>query len=246
MNLALVAIVVAIVAGAVVAVSTREAAGAAIGLAVSLVAAALFADPLPSAAVLGVRIVAALLAAALIRWAGRHGTRQLSALGWPGEALLATAAAVAGLGVAVGLASIGIGGGGPAGPGDEGAPAILQPASVTAMALLIGAGCGLLVLGAAPLLHGRQSMRRAIGLVLVTQAVLLVRVGLAGPATDLEEVARAALLVTSAASGAALARAAAAAAAARRGDRDGDGDGEADPDGDPLSTTTRQRPSASA
>ncbi|MBI2780224.1 MAG: hypothetical protein HYX55_00320 [Chloroflexi bacterium] len=244
MNLALVAIVLAIVAGAVVAVSTRESAGAAIGLAVSLVAAALFFDPLPSAAVLGVRIVAALLAAALVRWAGRHGTRQLSALGWPGEALLATAAAVAGLGVAVGLASIGIGGGGPGGSGDEGAPAILQPASITAMALLVGAGCGLLVLGAAPLVHGRQSVRRAIGLVLVTQAVLLIRVGLAGAASDLEEVARAALLVTSAASGAALARAAAAAAAARRGDRDGDGD--ADADGDPISTTTARRPSTSA
>ena len=243
MNLALVAIVLAIVAGAVVAVSTREAAGAAIGLAVSLVAAALFSDPLPSAAVLGVRIVAALLAAALIRWAGRHGTRQFSPFGWPGEALLATAAAVAGLGVAVGLASIGIGGGQVA-PGGDGAPGIAQPGSITAMALLIAAGCSLLALGAAPLVHGRLGVRRAIGLVLVTQAVLLIRVGLAGPASDLEEVARAALLVTAAASGAALARAAAAAAASRRGD--GDGDGDADADGDPTSTKGARRPSAPA
>jgi hypothetical protein len=50
-------------------------------------------------------------------------------------------------------------------------------------------------------------MRRAIGLVLVTQAIVLIRVGVAGPAVDLEEVARAALLVAAAATGTALARA---------------------------------------
>ena len=206
MNLALVAIVLAIGAGAVVAVSTREAAAAAIGLAVALVASALFADPLPSATILGVRIVAALLAAALIRWAGHGATRQYSALGWPGEALLATAGAVAGLGVAVGLASIGIGDAGLGGDGGAGGPAA---SVVTGMALLVAAGCSLLVLGVAPLVHGPLGIRRAMGLVLATQGVLLVRVGLGGQTTELEEVARAVLLVTAAACGAALARAAA-------------------------------------
>jgi hypothetical protein len=206
MNLALVAIVLAIGAGAVVAVSTREAAAAAIGLAVALVAAALFADPLPSAAILGVRVIAALLAAALIRWAGHGATRQHSPLGWPGEALLATAGAVAGLGVAAGLATVGIGDGGPGGEGVTGAPAA---STVTGMALLVAAGCSLLALSVAPLVHGPLGIRRAMGLVLVTQAVLLVRVGLAGQTTELEEVARALLLVTAAACGAALARAAA-------------------------------------
>jgi hypothetical protein len=206
MNLALVAIVLAIGAGAVVAVSTREAAAAAIGLAVALVASALFADPLPSASILGVRVVAALLAAALIRWAGHGATRQYSSLGWPGEALLATAGAVAGLGVAVGLASIGISGDG---PGGEGVPTDLGPEAVTGMALLVAAGCSLLVLGIGPLVHGPLGIRRAIGLVLVTQGVLLVRVGMAGQATPLEEVARAVLLVTAAATGGVLARAAA-------------------------------------
>jgi hypothetical protein len=43
----------------------------------------------------------------------------------------------------------------------------------------------------------------------VAQAVLLLRLGVAGPAGDLEEIARAALLVACAATGAALARAAA-------------------------------------
>lgn len=222
MNLVLVAIVLAIGAGAVVAVSTRESTAAAVGLAVALVAAALFADPLPSAAILGVRIVAALLAAALVRWAGRGAARQFSPLGWPAEALLATAAAVAGLGVAVGLASVGIGDGGPGGSGaidGPGAPAL------TAMALFVAAGCSLLVPGIAPLIHGPLGVRRAIGLVLVTQGVLLVRVGLAGQATELEEVAGAVLLVAAAASGAALTHATAAShAVGRAGAADDDED----------------------
>jgi hypothetical protein len=234
MNLALVAIVLAIGAGAVVAVSTRESAAAAIGLAVALVAAALFADPLPSATVLAVRIVAALLAAALIRWAGRGSPRQHSPLGWPGEALLATAAAVAGLGVAVGLASIGI-------PVE--APG---PSALTSLALLAAAGSSLLVLGAAPLVHGPLGIRRAIGLVLVTQAALLIRVGLAGPATELEEVARAALLVTAAASGAALLRAAAATRAEGRDESDDEEEPGRDPSGPPTHAATPRRPAASA
>ena len=167
----------------------------------------------PSAAILGVRIVAALLAATLIRWAGRGAARQFSPLGWPAEALLATAAAVAGLGVAVGLASVGFGDGGPGGDGATGGPGA---SAITAMALLVAAGSSLLVLGTAALIHGPLGVRRAVGLVLVTQGVLLVRVGLAGQATELEEVARAVLLVTAAASGAALTHAAAVSHAASR------------------------------
>ena len=229
MNPALVAIVVAICAGAVVAVSTREAGVAPIGLAVSLVAAALLADPLPSAAILGVRVIAALLAATLIRWASRSGPRQLSPLGWAAEALLATAGAIGGIGIAVGLASIvaGFGAPGPfdgsAGPGglDGGTGAgLLGGAALTTAALTVGAGTALLVLGGAPMVHGRPGIRRAIGLVLVSQAVLLLRVGIAGPAVDLEEIARAALLVACAATGAALARAAASQDAGPAGEKD--------------------------
>lgn len=205
MNPALVAIVLAIAAGAVIAVSTREAAAGAIGLAVALVAAALLSDPWPSAAILGVRVIAALLAAALIRWAAPGSQRQFSPLGWPAEALLAAAAAVAGIGLALGMAAS-------APPGDEGA--------LTTMALTVGAGASLLVLGAAPLVHSEPGIRRAIGLVLVTQAVLLVRIGLAGEATELEEVARAGLLVAAAAGGATLARAAALAHAVGQFDDD--------------------------
>jgi uncharacterized protein (DUF934 family) len=63
--------------------------------------------------------------------------------------------------------------------------------------------------------HGQPGARRAIGLVLVTQAVLLLRIGVAGPAVELEEIARAALLVVAGATGAALARAAASSRPAR-------------------------------
>lgn len=208
MNLALVAVVFAIGAGAVVAVSTRDAAAAVVGLAVALLAAALVADPLPSAAVLGVRIVAALLALALIRWAAVERDQQPSPLGWPGEALLATAAGVAGVGIAVALGSVpaALGGGaGGAGGGTDG-PATAA-ALGTSTGLIMAAGSALFALGAAAVLHPRPGLRRAIGLVLLTQAILLLRVGLAGPATTLEEITRAALLVAAAASASALARA---------------------------------------
>lgn len=214
MNLALVAIVLAIGAGAVVAVSTRDGAASAIGLAFALVGAALLSDPLPSPAVLGVRVVAALLVATMIRSAMRSAPRQPSPVGWPSEALLATAGAVAGLGIAVGLASVAAAGGVPVGvpglvePGPAG-PVGAGGTAVTSMALITAAGTSLLVLGAAPLVHGRPGPRRAIGLVLVTQAVLLLRIGVAGPAVELEEIAREALLVVAGATGAALASAAA-------------------------------------
>ena len=203
MTIALVAIILAIGAGAVVAVSTSEPAAAAIGLAVVMVGSALLADPLPSAAILGVRIVAGLLAATLIRSAVAGSERQPSSLGWPAEAMLATAGAVVGLGLALALETL-AGPGGVNGTGDAGS------AALTVMALTTAAGTSLLVLGAAPSIHGQPGMRRAVGLVLLTQAVLLIRIGIAGSAVDFEEIASAALLVAAAATGAALARASAA------------------------------------
>jgi hypothetical protein len=220
MNLALVAIVLAIGGGAVLAVSTRHDAASAIGIAITLVGSSLLSDPLPSAAVLGVRVVAALLVATMVRSAMRSGPRQPSPVGWPAEALLATAGGVAGLGVAVALASVaaaggiavgvpGIGEPGPTGPVETGG------AAITSLALITAAGTSLLAIGAAPLVHGRPGPRRAIGLVLVTQAVLLLRIGIAGPAVELEEIAREALLVVAGATGAALAIAAAGSASGR-------------------------------
>ena len=233
MNLALVAIVLAIGAGAVLAVSTRDGAGSAVGVAVALVGSALLSDPLPTAPVLAVRVVAALLVATIIRSAMRTGPRQPSPVGWPSEALLATAGGVAGLGLAVGLASAAAAGGVPVGVpgiGERGAvgPVDTGSTTVTAMALITAAGTSLMVLGAAPLVHGRPGARRAIGLVLVTQAVLLLRIGVAGPALELEEIARAGLLVVTGAAGAALAI-----AAASSPGRDESGDGPDSEAGEP-------------
>jgi hypothetical protein len=219
MSPALVAVVIVVCAGAVVAVSTRDWGAAAIGLAVALVASALLSDPLPSVAILGVRVVAGLLVAAILRAALQGGPRQPSPLGWPAEALLATSGAVAGLGLAVGLAALAAAAGGPIGPpglpgpSNPGGVVTGEDVTVTAMALVVAAGTALLALGAAPLIHGEAGGRRAIGLVLVTQAVLLLRVGIGGPAVELEEIARAALLVVSGATGAVIARAAAVARA---------------------------------
>lgn len=225
MSPALVAVVLVVCAGAVLAVSTRDWGAAAIGLAVALVASSLLSDPLPSVAILGVRVVAGLLVAVILRAALRGGPRQPSPMGWPAEALLATAGAVAGLGLAVGLAQLGAAGGvpvgipgpsgpvGPDGPAGPAGPATTGDVTLTAMALIVAAGCALLALGVAPLVHGEAGGRRAIGLVLVTQAVLLLRLGVAGPAVELEEIARAALLVVSGATGAVIARAAAVARA---------------------------------
>jgi hypothetical protein len=219
MSPALVAVVIVVCAGAVVAVSTRDWGAAAIGLAVALVAAALLSDPLPSVAILGVRVVAGLLVAAIVRAALQGGPRQPSPLGWPAEALLATSGAVAGLGLAVGLAALAAAAGGPIGapglpgPTNPGEVVAGEDVAVTSMALVVAAGTALLALGAAPLIHGEAGGRRAIGLVLVTQAVLLLRVGIGGPAVELEEIARAALLVVSGATGAVIARAVAVARA---------------------------------
>ena len=224
MSPALVAVVIVVCAGAVVAVSTRDWGAAAIGLAVALVASALLSDPLPSMAILGVRVVAGLLVAAILRAALQGGPRQPSSLGWPAEALLATSGAVAGLGLAVGLAALSAAAGGPIGgpnlpgPTNPGDVVAGGDVTVTGMALVVAAGAALLALGAAPLIHGEAGGRRAIGLVLVTQAVLLLRVGIGGPAVELEEIARAALLVVSGATGAVIARAAAVARAGEDAD----------------------------
>ena len=162
----------------------------------ALVAAALC-DPLPSAAILGVRVVAALLAALIDgRPAPRASTRRSAG----GEALLARVAA-AGLGVAVGLATVGSATAARVGIRRDRRDLGVV---VTGMALL---SPDYRPLSVAPLVPA-PSASGGRGPGVVTQGVLLVRVGLAEQTTELE-VARALLLVTAAACGAALARAAA-------------------------------------
>ena len=150
MTIALIAIVLAVGVGAVVAVSARDPGAAAIGLTVALVAATLLADPLPGAAVLAVRVIGALLAATLVRSAITSSPHQPSRLGWAAEALLGTAGAIAGLGLAAGLAAaagaVGGNGAGPDGGGAGPAPDLLSAATSTGLIL---AGSGLLIACAA-------------------------------------------------------------------------------------------------
>lgn len=202
MNLALVAVTLAVGAGAVVAVSIRELRAGLIGLAAVLVGAALLTDPLPAPATLGVRIVGALLVVAILQSTvpePEDAARSGSAIGWPAEAIVAAAAGLAGFGISLALGAAGT-------PGDTAQATGL--ASLTPAALGTTSAMVLFVLGATPAAIGRSGARRAIGLVVLAQAAVLLRTGLAGPPGDFEQVAIVGLLLGCAAMGAVLARAA--------------------------------------
>jgi hypothetical protein len=172
-NPALAGLTCVVVAGAVVAVSAREARAALLGLLVTLLAASLLADPLPGALAIAARIVGALLACRLIA----IGIRDLeeptsgSRLGWPVEGLVAIAAAVIGFGTH-GLGATGIG-----------------PAEAQAAGFALG------VLAAAPIVTSRDVFRLGIGTILLLLGGLLVRVGLAGTPSDLEQLVTSGLVV---------------------------------------------------
>ena len=184
MNLWLAVLAVAVVAGGVVAVSSRETRAAVLGLTVSGITAPLLADPLPAPLPLGARLVAAILAGyvLLISIRARPVTRG-SRLGWPVEALLAASAAVAGLGAA--------GFGGPAG----------GPAEAEAAAFALGA------LAIGPILRGADVFRLAIGLVLAILAASVGHVALAGTPSALDEIVVGGLTIVLAAAVATIAHA---------------------------------------
>jgi hypothetical protein len=169
----LAALTATVIAGAVVAVSAREARAALLGLLVVLIASALLADPLPGPLPLAARIAAAFLAARLIAIAIRD-LGQLTAgsrLGWPVEALAAAA------GAAVGFGTHGLG-----------APA-LGPAAASAAGFAVG------VLAAAPIVTSRDVFRLGTGAMLLLSGGLLVRAGLGGTPSDLEQLVTAGLVV---------------------------------------------------
>ena len=189
MNLLLAALTVTVIAGAVVAVSAREARAALLGLLVTLLAAALIADPLPGPLPIAARIAGAFLAARLIAIAIRDLDRPTagSRLGWPVEALIGAAAAVVGLGTH-GL----------------GAPA-LGPAAASVAGFAVG------VLAAAPIVSSRDVYRLGTGAMLLLVGGLLVRVGLGGTPSDLEQLVTSGLVVGVGAAVAAIVRGARAA-----------------------------------
>jgi hypothetical protein len=172
-NPALAGLACVVVAGAVVAVSARETQTALLGLLVTLLAAPLIADPLPGWLPIAARIAAAFLACRLIAIAIRDeaGGTGGSRLGWPVEALVAAAAAVIGFGTH----GLGAPGGG--------------PAEAQAAGFAVG------VLAAAPVVSGRDVFRLGIGAVLVLLGSLLVRAGLSGTPSELEQLVTSGLIV---------------------------------------------------
>jgi hypothetical protein len=201
MNVALAAVALAVGAGAVIAVSSRDLRAALNGLAIVVIGSTLLVDPLPSPATLGVRIVGGLLVVAILRAQLPEAASDVdpgSRFGWPAESLIACGAALGGMGIAIGLATTSIG---------EVGAVPLAVATVTSAILGIATAMALLAVGATPAALGGSGARRAIGLVIVVQAAILLRTGLAGPPGDFEQIAIVGLLLGCAAAAAALARA---------------------------------------
>jgi hypothetical protein len=163
-NVALAVFAGVTVAGAVLAVSARDVRATVLGVLVVLLAAPLVASPWPSPLPILARLAAALLAARLLTIGLRDVTMTGgSRIGWPAEALAATAATVIGFG-SHGLGAVGLG-----------------PAEAQA------AGFGLIALAITPLATGRDVLRLGVGSLLLVMGAVLVRVGLDRPAGDGEQ-----------------------------------------------------------
>jgi hypothetical protein len=163
-NVALAGFAGVTVAGAVLAVSSRDVRATVLGILVVLLAAPLVASPWPGPLPILARLAAALLAARLLTIGLRDVTLTGgSRIGWPAEALAAAAATVIGFG-SHGLGAVGLG-----------------PAEAQA------AGFGLIALAITPLATGRDVLRLGVGAVLLVMGALLVRVGLDRPAGDGEQ-----------------------------------------------------------
>ncbi len=165
MNPALAGVALAILIGAIVAASSRDARIATLGMAVVAVGSPILADPIASPLGLAARIVAALLATYLLWIAVRDGGAPTggSRIGWAAEASVAAAAAIVGYGTH----GLGVAGSGPA--------------------LGQAVGFALAALAMAPLVTGRDTIRIGMGLLLLTHGSLLVRVALGGTPSPLEE-----------------------------------------------------------
>jgi hypothetical protein len=172
-NLALAGLACVVVAGAVVAISAREARAALLGLLVALLAAALVADPLPGPLPIAARLASAFLACRLIAIAIRDLDEPTSGsrLGWPVEAIAAAAAAV------IGFGTHGLGA-----PGEGAAEAQ-------------AAGFAVGVLAASPIVSSRDTFRLGMGAILLLLGGLLVRQGLSGTPSELEQLVTSGLVV---------------------------------------------------
>ena len=155
MNPALAGVALAVVIGAVVAGSARNARTAILGLVAVLLFGPFLADPTAQPLGLAARLVGATLSGYLLWVAARGGGVWTggSLLGWPVELLVAASAA------AVGYGSHGLGAP-PLGP-----------------ALAQAAGFALAALSIAPIANGRDVVRVGTGLLLLVSGAILVRTG---------------------------------------------------------------------
>ena len=162
--LGLVAAVV-VVAGAVVAVSARDARLAIVGFTLAAAISSVIADPLPAAIPLLFRIVAALFAGYLLWIVVRETDTRVgsTSLGWPVEALAAATAFVIGL-----------------------APSLLETEQAGPDAAF-ASGLALIVLAMVPVMFARDAFRLGMGLLLLLDGAALVRVGIAGTPAPLEQ-----------------------------------------------------------
>ncbi len=172
MNPALVGVALAVVVGAVVAGSARNARTAIFGLVITMVGAPFIAEPLAAPLGLAGRLVGAVLAGYLL-WVATRGFRVRTAgslVGWPTDVFLAAGAAV------VGYGSHGLG-------APAGGPAIAA-----------AAGFALAALAVLPVVTGRDILRVGLGLCLLLGGALLVRTSLGGTPNELEELLTAGLV----------------------------------------------------
>ncbi len=197
----------AVTAGAVVAVSAREARVALVGLAVTLAAAPFLADPLPPLSTLALRVVGAALAAYLLRAAfasagvasdvrRRNSGQGGSRTGWPTEGLLALAAWIVGITVSIHLEVLN-----PTGPGIS-SDDLLR--TLTGASMSTAAGLATSVIAIVPALRAQDGFRTAVGLLILIQGALLFRTGVAGAPGDLEQLADVALMLSAALAGSIL------------------------------------------
>ncbi len=173
MSVLLIAVALVAIGGALIAVTARDARRALGGLVIVLAVTPLLADPLPDLAPLAARIVAALLGGYLLFIVLRETTALTrgSLIGLPAEAFAAVAAFIIGLGTS-GLGSTALG------------PAEAQ-----------GAGFALAVLAVAPIVRGSDVFRLGVALAILVTGAELVRAGLAGTPSALEQLMAAGLTV---------------------------------------------------
>lgn len=189
MNPILALTALAVVAGAVMAVSSRDPRATILGLAVVLIGSPVVAEPVPTPLGLATRFVGAILAADLLWIVTRERPRtgvtgaltEGTRIGWPAEMLVGIGALV------VGYAAHGLG-----------APA-LGPALASA------AGFAVAAVALTATMTGRDVVRVGLGCLLLVDSGLLVRTALGGTPGDFEQLITSATLVVLAGTLAALA-----------------------------------------